>query len=177
MKKEKCRVVLLTGDGKGKTTSALGMVLRGVGHGQRICVVQFIKEKRDSSEVLALGEFHFVEVHVCGAGFVLPKSKKTLKVHQQAALDGWAIAKKNLLSAPDIDMVVLDEICGAVEFGLLDEDEVCETIRAAPPRKIVILTGRNASPKLLDLADTISRIECEKHGYKSGYSAWPGVEF
>ena len=169
------RVILLTGDGKGKTTSALGMVLRAAGHGLKATLIHFIKNRRDTGEAIALARLPEVEVLYCGRGFVRAPSPAQLARHRSAARHGLAIARERLQS-PEPAMVVLDEICGAVALGLLDAQDVAEAVRSAPPGKIVILTGRQAAPELLALADTVSEIACVRHGLDAGWPAQPGVE-
>ncbi len=170
------RVILLTGDGKGKTTSALGMVLRAAGHGLKATLIHFIKNRRDTGEAIALARLPEVEVLYCGRGFVRAPSPAQLARHRSAARHGLAIARERLQS-PEPAMVVLDEICGAVALGLLDAQDVAEAVRSAPPGKIVILTGRQAAPGLLALADTVSEIACVRHGLDAGWPAQPGVEW
>ena len=160
----KPRVILLTGDGKGKTTSALGMVLRAAGHGMRVALIHFIKCDRDTGENRALARFPEVEVHFCGCGFVRNPSPAHLERHRAA------------VQAPEPDMVVLDEICCAVSLGLLDAADVVAAVRIAPAGKIVFLTGRQAAPALVALADTVSDIACVRHGRDAGWPAQPGVE-
>ena len=180
------RVILLTGDGKGKTTSALGMVLRAAGHGLKATLIHFIKNRRDTGEAIALARLPEVEVLYCGRGFVRAPSPAQLARHRSAARHGLAIARERLQSpepagqairSGEYDMVVLDEICGAVALGLLDAQDVAEAVRSAPPGKIVILTGRQAAPGLLALADTVSEIACVRHGLDAGWPAQPGVEW
>ena len=175
MCERKSRMVLITGDGKGKTSSALGMVLRAAGHGLRVCVIQFIKNRKDTGEVRALALLPGVETHLCGEGFVLPKGGPAFDVHQRAAAAGWALARQRLVGA-DFDMVVLDEICGALALGLLDITDVLDALKTAAPGKVIVLTGRDACPELIALADTVSRIACVKHGLDAGWPAQNGVE-
>ena len=170
------RIVLLTGDGKGKTSSALGMILRATGHGLRVCLIHFIKADRRTGEALALARLPGVEVHFCGRGFVREPTPASLARHREAAAQGLALARERLQS-PDTDLVVLDEICGAIALGLLDVRAAAEAVRAARPGMIVVLTGRNAPPELIALADTVSRIDAVKHGLETGWSAQPGVEW
>ncbi len=171
----KNRIVLLTGDGKGKTTSALGMVLRAVGHGQRVCVLQFIKRRGDTGEARALAKLPGVEVHLCGEGFVRVKDGPVFERHARAAEAGLRLSAEKLRD-PSFGMVVLDEVCGAVAHGLLSERAVCEAVAQAAPSTTLVLTGRDACPALIGLADTVSRIECVKHGMDNGWPERPGVE-
>ena len=173
--KAKNRVVLITGGGKGKTTSALGMVLRAVGHGQRVCVIQFIKNRRDTGEAKALALLEGVETRMCGEGFVWPGKGPVAADHKKAAEAGLALAAEKL-GDPAFGMVVLDEICGAVALRLLDAQEVMGALKKAAPGKVIVLTGRDACQELVALADTVSRIECVKHGMNEGWPAQKGVE-
>ena len=174
-REKKNRIVLLTGDGKGKTSSALGMVLRAVGHGQRVCVIQFIKNRWDTGEARALALLPGVETHLCGEGFVFPEGGPSLDAHQRAAGAGLALAAQKL-SDPAVGMVVLDEVCGAVALGLLGAQAVCETLKSAALDKVIVLTGRDACQELVAMADTVSRVDCVKHGMNAGWPAQKGVE-
>ena len=171
----KNRTVLITGDGKGKTTSALGMVLRAVGHGQRVCVVQFIKSRRDTGESRALALLAGVEAHVCGEGLVLPDKGPSADDHRAAAEAGLALAAQKLAD-PSFGMVVLDEVCGAVALGLLSAQEVLAALKRAAPGTVIVLTGRDACRELVAAADTVSRVESVKHGMDEGWPAQKGVE-
>jgi cob(I)alamin adenosyltransferase len=168
------RIVLITGDGKGKTTSALGMVLRAVGHGMRVCLIQFIKNRMDTGELRALSLLP-VEAHVCGKGFVLPNGGVSTEAHKQAAEAGLELVRQKL-GDPAFGMIVLDEICGAVALGLLDAQKVRDALASATPGQVIVLTGRDACQDLVDLADTVSRVECVKHGLDEGWPAQDGVE-
>lgn len=170
------RVVLLTGDGKGKTTAALGMVLRAAGHGLKVCVVQFMKGRRDTGEARALPLLPGVELHVCGKGFVRQREGPVFEAHAEAARDGLRLAAGRLRDAA-YGMVVLDEVCGAVACGLLDAAQVCAALDGASAGMVVVLTGRDACPELIETADTVSRIESVKHGMETGCPAQKGVEW
>jgi cob(I)alamin adenosyltransferase len=175
MDTKRYRVVLLTGDGRGKTTSAWGLVLRAVGHDQRVCVVQFMKSLQDTGEVNVLKRLPAVEVHVCGLGFVPKNDLPAFAAHRRAAEDGLQVARR-MLRDDTIGMVVLDEVCGALTCGLLSEDDVLSALDQAHDGLIIVLTGRGATPGLQARADTVSRIECVKHGLDTGWKAQPGVE-
>ena len=174
---QKTRIVLLTGDGKGKTSSALGMVLRAVGHGLRTSVIQFIKQSTDTGEARALRLLPGVELHVCGNGFVRPSDGgDTWATHCAAAEDGLACARA-ALADPQIAMVLLDEICEAIALGLLSLQSVLDSVQTATVGKIIILTGRTAPQAFIDLADTVSHIHALKHAFDTHRPAQPGVEF
>ena len=170
------RVIVLTGDGKGKTTAALGMVLRAAGRGLRVCVVQFIKQQgMETGEARALKMLPGVEHQVCGRGFVMVRDGTVFETHAHAADAGLALAAERLRDT-SCDMVVLDEVCGAVALGLLAARDVCGAVASSSPGKIVVLTGRDACAELLDMADTVSRVVCVKHAYDKGVAAQVGVE-
>ena len=171
----KNRIVLITGEGKGKTTAALGMALRAAGHGLRVCVVQFIKRRGDTGEARALAGMPGVELHLCGAGFVKAMSGSVFEAHARAAEAGLLLAAQKL-GDPAYGMVVLDEVCGAVAHGLLTAPAVCAAVGRAAPDTVIVLTGRDACQEFVDLADTVSRIDCVKHGMDSGWPAQAGVE-
>jgi cob(I)alamin adenosyltransferase len=170
------RIVVLTGDGKGKTSSALGMALRAAGHGMKVAFVQFLKARADVGEVAALARFPEIDLVQTGCGFVPPASSPGFARHRAAAEAGLARVRERLASG-GFDMVVLDEVCGAVSLGLLAESAVLETLDQARPGVILVLTGRDATPGLMARADTVSRIDAVKHAYEPGWPAQAGVEF
>ncbi|MCL1920875.1 MAG: cob(I)yrinic acid a,c-diamide adenosyltransferase [Kiritimatiellaeota bacterium] len=170
------RIILLTGDGKGKTTAAFGMALRAAGHGLRVCVIQFIKQSDDTGEARALRLLPGTELHVCGKGFVRQSDSDTLRgSHCAAAAAGLALAREKLADAAT-HVVVLDELCSVPALGLLPLQPILDCLAAAAPGKVIILTGRDASQALIDLADTVSHIHAVKHPYPT-LPAQPGVEF
>ena len=168
------RIIVITGDGKGKTTSALGMVLRAAGHGQRVCVVQFIKKDCGTGESKALDMLPGVDLHICGAGFVFKREGELFNHHVHCAEAAIALLQKKIASG--YDMIVMDEVCGAVSLGLIAVESVLELMEGAPENMVFVLTGRDASPELIQKADTVSRVECVKHGADSGFPAQEGVE-
>jgi len=169
-------MILLTGKGKGKTSSALGMILRAVGHDMRVSVIQFVKST-DTGESRILKTLPGVEHLMCGNGFVSPMDTAEKRSrHCRSAADGLELARVRL-SNPEINMVVLDEICSTINLKLLTENDVLDLLASASDGKIIILTGRNAPQSLMDIADTVSVIEEVKHGLRQGISAQPGVEF
>ncbi len=174
--KSVARILLFTGDGKGKTTAALGMVLRAAGHGQRILVLQFLKNDSATGEIAACGHLPGVEFVQSGRGFVPPPDSPDFLSHREAAERALKIASESINSRK-YDLIVLDEICNAVAKGLLREEDVLDVIRRAGPETCIVLTGRNASPGLLSLADTVTEMRCCKHGLKAGREAQKGVEF
>ncbi len=171
---DQARVLIITGDGKSKTTAALGMALRAVGHGLRVCVIQFIKNDPNTGELAALARLG-VEVTQAGSGFVPSADAPQFAEHQRAAAETLELASA-AISSGETDMLILDEICTAVAKGLLGEDDVLSLLQRAETGKIVVLTGRGATERLIAKADTVSEIRCVKHGYQAGIAAQKGVE-
>jgi len=174
---DKPRILIFTGDGKGKTTAAMGMVLRASSHGLKIKIVQFLKSDTGSGEITALQNLPGVEFVRRGLGFV-PKRRDDprFKEHQHVAREGLELAREAIL-ADTYDLLVLDEICGAIAAGLLQEAEVAELLRQAPARLRLALTGRRAPAALIELADTVTEMRCVKHALQQGRTAQAGVEF
>lgn len=171
------RILILTGDGKGKTTSAFGMALRALGRGWRVAVVQFIKHEGSGGEVVALRRFPEAEVICSGLGFTPKRADSPQWTrHEAAAKEGWRQARR-LLQDPAVGLVVLDEIFYPVRFGMIDADELAACLQELPEGKVAVLTGRNAPERLLRVADTVSQIECVKHALQSGVAAQEGFEF
>lgn len=173
----KARVLIITGNGKGKTSSAFGMALRALGHNNQIALIQFIKHDGHYGEVEALKQFANASVHCTGLGFT-PKdsdSPQWIK-HKKAALLGWDLAKTYLLD-PSIKLVVLDEFFYLFHYDFLSVDEAINELRNIPDDKIIIMTGRNAPKELYDYADTISEVVCIKHASQQGIPAQKGFEY
>ena len=169
------RILLFTGDGKGKTTAALGMALRAQGHGMRVCMIQFVKADADVGEVRALSQALQATIVQTGLGFLPKPTDARWADHRAAAEAGLRQAAAALASGP-YDLVILDEVCLAVERGLLKESDVVDAVRAAAPTLCVVLTGRGATPGLIALADTVTDMHCVKHGMQRGIPAQKGVE-
>jgi cob(I)alamin adenosyltransferase len=170
------RILIFTGNGKGKTTAALGMILRARGHGIPAAVIQFIKSDRETGEFAALHKMAGVEIVVTGLGFVPPSTDPRFADHRRAAEEGLRISAEAVLSGR-YGLIILDEICTAVSLNLLSEETILATIRKAAPACIVVLTGRNATEGLIRAADTVSEIRCIKHGFDHGRKAEKGVEY
>lgn len=169
------RVLLFTGDGKGKTTAALGMALRAAGHGLRTLILQFVKHDAKTGEIAALRQLPLVEIEQHGLGFLPPADSQAFSRHQEAAREGLHRAAQSLKSGR-YALVILDEVCFAVARGVLTEQEVVQVVKAAPAGVVVVLTGRGASDGLAALADTVTEMRCIKHGLHSGWGAQEGVE-
>ena len=174
---EKGLIIVHTGAGKGKSSSAFGMIVRCVAHGFPCAVVQFIKGAWDTGERrLLTGHFgELCQFHAMGEGFTWETQDRARDI--AAASAGWDKAKA-LISDPRLRMVVLDEINIALRYDYLDINEVVDFLRESkPPLTHVVLTGRNAKQELIDLADLVTEMTLVKHPFRSGIKAQPGVEF
>lgn len=167
-------VLVNTGDGKGKTTAAMGTVLRALARGWHVCVVQFVKSGRwHSGEVRLLSELG-AEWHTMGDGF----SWDSEDLDQSARLaDGaWGVAR-TAISSGEFNLVLLDEVTYPINWGWIDEQNVVETITNRPAGVNVILTGRDASESLISIADTVSEMRKVKHAFDEGIRAAKGIDF
>ncbi len=173
---EEGRILIFTGDGKGKTTAALGMALRAHGHGIPVAIIQFVKSDVKTGEFTALSRLPGVQIFVTGRGFVPPKTDPGFAEHRRAAEEGLRIASEAACSGR-YGLVILDEVCYAVARGLVAEAFVLRLLREASPGVIVVMTGRGATKGLIAAADTVSEIRCVKHGFDIGRKAQKGVEF
>ncbi|MEM9388452.1 MAG: cob(I)yrinic acid a,c-diamide adenosyltransferase [Pseudomonadota bacterium] len=172
---ERGLVIFITGNGKGKTTSAFGTLYRALGHGHRVGVVQFIKGTQASGEVTFLQQCQpAVDYFAMATGFTW--DTQNWDADKAAAEEAWS-AGKRMLHNEDLNLVLLDEITYMLKFGYLDMDEVVASIRERPRMQTVILTGRGAKPALVELADTVSEIADVKHAYKAGVKAQAGIDF
>lgn len=170
-------VILITGNGKGKTTSAFGTLYRALGHGQRAGVVQFIKGTQATGEVVFLQQItgaQAVRYHAMATGFTW--NTQNWDADKRAADEAWAQAEA-MLADPALSLVVLDELTYMLKYNYLDTAQVLAAVRARPPRQTVIITGRAARPELVDLADTVSEIADRKHAFKAGIKAQAGIDF
>jgi cob(I)alamin adenosyltransferase len=170
-------VLINTGPGKGKTTAALGTALRAVGNGMRVLVLQFLKGSWHYGELDAVlahgGDFVLKQM---GRGFVKVGGAETDPEDIRLVEAAWAEAREAILSG-DWDLIILDEINYAISYGMLAPEQVAETLRSRPAMVHVILTGRNAHPLLIELADTVTEMREVKHAYQKGILAQRGIEF
>ena len=173
--KQRPRILVFTGTGKGKTTAALGMALRAGGHGMRACMIQFVKNDPSTGEIAALEMLETLEIVQTGRGFVPPRDAPAFAEHQAAAETGLAKARETIVSGR-YDIVILDEICFAISVGLLAEGDVVKVVKAAPAEMCIVLTGRGATDGLVKLADTVTDMRCVKHAMDDGRTAQKGVE-
>jgi len=176
--KNKGLVIVYTGDGKGKTTAALGMALRAAGHGKKTLIVQFIKNFQNYGELKFIKKYDCgIEIKTMGKGYVQIKGDKfPFEEHVKAAQQALQFAKDKILSK-EYDIIVLDEINIALDKKLLTLKEVTELIQQKPPDLHLVLTGRNAPKKLIQLADLVSEVKEIKHPYKMGILAQKGIEY
>ena len=172
--KDRGLILINTGPGKGKTTAALGTAIRSVGHERKVAFLQFIKSQ-------ATGESVFLE-ELAAAGRIFYRRlglgllKETPSPADKAKAEEALAVAQDLVSQ-DYDLVVLDEICVAMAKGLIEIKKVCDMLKNKPQKLDVILTGRNAPPEIIDLADTVSSMEIIKHAFKEGIAAKKGIEF
>lgn len=171
-------VVVITGKGKGKTTSALGMALRAVGHGMKVCMIHFIKGNLYSGEMEGIKRLYpDVEAHVTGKGFCgIRGDSHSFREHREAAQSGIKLAREKMGSGR-FDILILDEINNALKLELIDLDQVIDLIDKKPPLMHLILTGRDAHPEVIKRADTVSEILDIKHPYHEGVEPQPGVDY
>jgi cob(I)alamin adenosyltransferase len=170
-------LLINTGPGKGKTTAALGTALRAVGNGMRVLMLQFLKGSWHYGELDAVAPFgsNFV-LRQMGRGFVKVGGAETDPEDIQLVQAAWEQAREAIFSG-DWDMVVLDEINYAIGYGMLDPAAVADALRTRPEMVHVILTGRNAHPLLVELADTVTEMREVKHAYQKGILAQRGIEY
>lgn len=167
-------VIVITGDGKGKTTSALGQALRALGHERKVLLIQFLKQGC-FGETEALSRFPNIDIKQFGrAVFVDPQNPQP--IDYEYAQQGMKTAIEAMTSL-EYDLVILDEINVAVHFGLITVDEVTQLIKNRRPEIDLVLTGRYAASQLIDLADTVSEIRNVKHHFEQGTKARDGIEF
>lgn len=171
--------LVYTGEGKGKTTAALGLALRAVGAGLRVSMVQFIKGSMKYGELKSAELLPHFELIPTGVGFTWTK---TPKEHREALRNGWKLAQKKIQSG-DYDLVILDEINNALAIDsfpiedVLSLEDVLETIRSRPEHVHVLMTGRDAPSRVVEAADLVTRMELVKHPYNDGEKALRGIEY
>lgn len=167
--------ILLTGDGKGKTSSAFGMIMRALGYDYKVGVVQFIKGQQLSGEELYLRDkCPQVEFYQMGTGFTWDTQDREADI--AAAKKTWAVAEQ-MLKDESFHLVVLDELTYMFSFKYLDTDMMLNAVRNRPANQSVVITGRGGGTGLQELADTVSEIKEIKHAYKDGIMARRGVDF
>jgi len=168
-------IEVYTGDGKGKTTAALGLALRAVGQGLRVLIVQFMKNGSDSGEVIALQNQPAISLcHFGRAGFVNRNRPSAEDI--QVAQQGWQYSLDALHSG-QYDVIILDEVNVALDYGLLSLTQVLELCDAKPAHVELVLTGRNAHSKVVQRADLVTEMLALKHPYSKGVRSRKGIEY
>ncbi len=174
---ERGYVVVLTGDGKGKTTSALGMAMRACGHGLRVAFLQFLKSGDSYGECVSAKSVPGLEMQALGLGCVgMPGDKLSRSEHAAAAASALSLARTKAL-AGECDMLVLDEVNVAVSLGLVAVEDVLSLIDRKPARLHIVLTGRNAPSQVTDRADLVTDMRMVKHPYYEGKRPIEGIEY
>jgi cob(I)alamin adenosyltransferase len=169
-------ILLNTGNGKGKTTAAMGAALRILGHGKRVCLIQFLKSK-PSAELESLGKFgDAVEIHQTGKGFVGVGGKEPKPEDIETARTAFELAKEKI-SSGEFDLVILDEITYLIGFSLVPVEEICGMLDSRPEHVYIFMTGRDAHPELVKRAAMVTEMKEVKHPFQSGVKARKGIEF
>ncbi|MNO93732.1 Cob(I)yrinic acid a,c-diamide adenosyltransferase [compost metagenome] len=172
---ERGLLLVHTGNGKGKSSSAFGMVARALGHGMKVGVVQFIKGAATTGEEAFFRRFpEEVSFHVMGEGFTWETQDRQRDIAK--AQEAWNLAR-SLLADPGYGLVVFDELNIALKHGYLELDAVLADIAARPPMQHVVVTGRGVLPGMVEAADTVTEMGLVKHAFKAGIKAQRGVEF
>ncbi len=167
-------LIVLTGDGKGKSSSAFGMAARALGHGMKVGVVQFIKGAIKTGEAKFFSRFpDEVEYHTAGEGYTWVTQDRERDIAK--AREGWDHARR-MLADPAIGLIVLDELNIVLKYGYLEVEEVLTAVRARPAMQHVVITGRSAPQEIIDAGDTVTEVTLVKHAFNDGIRAQKGVE-
>lgn len=168
-------ILVFTGHGKGKTTSALGLSMRAAGHGYKICFIQFIKGSWKYGEMDAVMRFQeLIDFHVMGRGFTWKSDD--IEQDKRIAQKAWEKAKEAICSGK-YKMIVLDEFTYLMLYKIIDKKEALEVFRKKPADLHLVITGRDADQELIELADLVTEMKPVKHPYSSGIKAQKGIEF
>ncbi|WP_416398708.1 cob(I)yrinic acid a,c-diamide adenosyltransferase [Allohahella sp. A8] len=172
--KEQGVLLVLTGPGKGKSSSAFGMAARALGHGMKVGIVQFIKGAFSTGEQAFFKDLPNVDYHVMGQGYTWDTQDR--EKDEKAAAEAWSIAAK-MLSDERYGLVLLDELNIALRYEYLDIDQVLDDLQGRPAMQHAVVTGRNAPQQLIELADTVTEMKVVKHAFKDqGIKAQKGIE-
>ena len=171
-------VVVITGNGKGKTTSALGIAVRACGHNMRVCIIQFMKGDMYAGEWDGVKKMGCeIELISTGKGFCgIQGNPYPYREHRANAQEAIKLAHLKMESGQE-DILILDEINNALHLKLVDLEQVLEIIQHKPPLMHLVLTGRDAHARVVDLADTVSEIKEVKHAYNKGIEPQPGIDY
>jgi cob(I)alamin adenosyltransferase len=177
-KKKVGLVVVITGHGKGKTTSALGVALRAAGHGMKVCIIHFMKGDMYSGEIDGVKKLApYVELYLTGKGFCgIYGNPYPYEEHRANAQEAIKLAGKKMLSG-NFDILILDEINNALKLKLVDLSQVLDLIDNKPPLMHLILTGRDAHPEIIERAHTVSEIKEIKHAYRQKIEPQKGIDY
>ena len=167
-------LILMKGNGKGKSSSAFGTMARALGHGQRAGVVQFSKGRQATGEHLFFKDHPMVDFHVMGHGFTWETQDKAQDI--AAAEKAWVVAEA-MLADDQYGILIFDEMSYMFKYGYLDIEPVIKALAARPANQNVIITGRTMNRELGEVADTISKIEDVEHAFRKGVKAQPGIEW
>ena len=171
---DKGLLVVLTGNGKGKSTSAFGMLARSVGHGLRCGVIQFIKGQWECGEQMLFAENPLVKLHTMNTGFTWETQDRDTDI--AAAEKTWGYGAE-MMKNPDFDVVILDELTYMLTYGYLDKEMVLSTLENRPESQHVIITGRSAAKELIELADTVTELGENKHAFYDGVKVQKGIDY
>ncbi len=168
-------VLVHTGEGKGKSSSAFGMVFRAAGWGMKVCVIQFIKGQWQTGEQKAAERFDNIEWHALGDGFTWDTKNPEQDIKTSREI--WEFSKQKIMSA-EFDLVILDEINYCCGYQWLSGQDIADFIRQQKPDWLhLVLTGRNAAPEVIEVAHTVTEMQRVKHAFETGIKAEQGVEF
>ncbi len=167
-------LILLKGNGKGKSSSAFGTMARAVGHGKRVAVLQFTKGKEDTGEYLMFKDHPLIDWHVMGYGFTW--ETQNFEQDKVAAEKAWEVAEK-LLQDERYFMIVLDELTYSINYKYLDVNRVVAAVQGRPHDQTVIITGRGMPKELEAIADTVSEVKDVQHAFRKGVMAQAGIEY
>jgi cob(I)alamin adenosyltransferase len=174
-KERKGLVVVITGNGKGKTTAALGIALRSAGYGLRVCMIQFMKGDIHAGEWDSMKMLPNVELHTTGKGFCgIQGNPYPHKEHRANAQDAIDLVRDKIFR---VDVLILDEINNALKLKLVDLAQVIEIIKTKPSYVHLVLTGRDAHPDVIELADTVSEVVEVKHAWRKDIEPQPGIDY
>jgi len=175
---DKGLLIVYTGDGKGKTTAALGMTIRAVGYDWNVCIIQFVKGSWKYGELDGIKKLApNVELNVMGEGFVgIIDDKKSFEQHRAAARKAYEMALGKITSG-SFDLVILDELNVAISLGLISQDELEHLIKSKPEELHLVITGRGATKWLIDHADLVTEMKEIKHPFRKGILAQKGIDF
>ncbi len=168
-------IVVFTGEGKGKTTAALGLAMRALGHEYRVGMVQFIKGPWKSGELISAKRFEdLMDIYTLGRGFLL--DAEDIEKDKEAAKKAWEFAKDIIIKSK-YDIVILDELTYLIKYKMVEEDEVIDFLIKKPDKLHIVITGRDASSRLIDVADMVTEMKEIKHPLNGGIKCQKGIEF